>query len=186
MKDKKNRTLLFMSVMVMLMLCTACSKNETKDTHAADPSHRETGAVQEDSKDSEKSEGAEGSEEISLDSYKAGKWTQRSCALTNVKIATSEADAAVSINMYEKLTEEEITSIVNYYWQEVMKDGKDYIGKKINACYFVFYQGDKFDVSRKIKISHGEKSDITQEDESRFDTIVELDKEEAEEAAEEE
>jgi len=117
-------------------------------------------------------------EEIDMDSFKEGKWKERECSMTNISSSSSEdtCDAKLTISIYEQLSDEEILSIVKYYWEEKFDNGNNYNESKVNFCYAIFYDKDTFDVLNKIKYGKDGSVSLTEEDNYMIDSFVSFDK----------
>lgn len=117
-------------------------------------------------------------EDVALDSYEDGKWQEKECSMTNIDSSSSEniCDVRLTINAYEKLRDEEIMEIMDYYWEEKFDDGENYNDSKVKYIFAVIYDKDSYDVLEKVKYGSEGKMDITQEDEYTFESIVSYEK----------
>ncbi len=172
---KHKKIFCFFLCMIMFTLLAGCAKKSLVNNEH----------LNEDKSESNTEDGVEDNNstvsddmDIDLDSFKSGKWTERECSLTNINSASSDnvCDAQLTINVYEDLNEDEVMAILNYYWDKEFDGGKNFNDYEINSCYAVFYQNDTCDVIEKIKFSDGNKQDVTQEDEYKFDSIISSDK----------
>ena len=157
--------------MVCMVAATGCGKKSLVNTEP--PKENVSESVEESGEDV----WVEEKEDVDLDSYKDGKWQERSCGGTNPDYAdysSSEeiCDVHLGITVYEKLSDEEIMGILEYYWEEKFDEGDDYQGCKVNSIFAVFYDKDTYDVLETVKYGSEGKMDITEEDEIWFNTII--------------
>lgn len=169
--------LCFLGCIIVLMLTGGCRNKELNSADNRDESG--VAADNRDESDDNTDNSVDNNNELGINND--GKWIERECASGNDSddLDDTECNAKLRINVLEDMTEDEMLSVIDKYWEEKFNDGKDYHGFKVKYVYAIFYRNDTFDVIKKIKYIDGETQDINEDDERMFDLIILSDKEEA-------